>query len=422
VDQRADEVSSSAQLETTTDQELRRRAGAVIPGGMYGHQSVANLPRGYPQFFASAEGPHVTDADGNRYIDLMCSYGPMILGHRHPAVEEAAERQRRQGDCLSAPTARVVELAECLVDTIVDADWAMIAKNGTDATTACLTIARAATGRSIVLAARGSYHGAAPWCSPKPDGVLPSDRAAMRYFQYNDLASLEQAVQNAAGDLAGILITPFKHIEGLDQELVKPDFAAKVRQLCDQHGALLLLDDVRCGLRLNLGGSWEPLGIRVDLSAWSKALGNGYPVAAITGREQYCEAASRVFLTGSFWTASVPMAAVLATIGIMRSEDGVARIASAGRRLRAGIEDQARSYDLDVCYSGHVSMPYITFAADTDYQRMNAFALSSLEGGVYLAPRHNWFLSVAHTDAIVDEALRATDGAFRRVASTFGRG
>jgi glutamate-1-semialdehyde 2,1-aminomutase len=414
-------MSSPVQLETTTDDQLRRRAARVIPGGMYGHQSVANLPPGYPQFFASALGPHVTDVDGHRYIDLMCSYGPMILGHRHPAVEEAAERQRLEADCLSAPTARVVELAECLVDTIADADWALIAKNGTDATTACLTIARAATGRSIVLAARGSYHGAAPWCSPKPDGVLPSDRAAMRYFEYNDLSSLEQAAHDAAGDLAGILITPFKHIEGLDQELVTPEFAAKVRQLCDQHGALLCLDDVRCGLRLNLGGSWEPLGIQVDLSAWSKALGNGYPVAAITGRDQYRDAASRVFLTGSFWTASVPMAAVLATIRTMRSEDGVARIAAAGRRLRDGLEEQARSHGLDIHYTGHVAMPYVTFTADTDYQRMNVFALASLQHGVYLAPRHNWFLSVAHTDDIIDEALQATDQALQQVASTFGR-
>jgi len=401
------------------DEGLRRRALKVIPNGMFGHQSVRDFPPGYPQFFASATGPFVTDANGKTYIDLMCGYGPIILGHRHPAVEEAAERQRQQVDCLHAPTARLVETAECLTESIKDADWVLLAKNGTDATTGCLTIARAATGRSIVLAARGCYHGAAPWCTPKLDGVLPTDRSAIRYFEYNDPASLDAAVADAGEDLAAVLVTPFKHIEGLDQELVDPEFARGLRRICDDRGALLILDDVRCGFRLHLGGSWEPLGIPVDLSAWSKAIGNGYPISAITGLERHREAAGRVFFTGSFWTASVPMAAVMATIKVLREEDGVARIAAAGERLRTGIVEQAATHRVSLHYTGHPSMPYVTFRGDTNYERMDLFAVACLDAGLYLAPRHNWFLSLAHSDEIVDQALNCTESAMKQVASAF---
>lgn len=399
--------------------ELRQRAQRVIPNGMYGHQSVRQFPPGYPQFFAGASGAMVTDVDGREYVDLMCGYGPMVLGHRHRTVEAAAAAQRQRVDCLHAPTERLVEAAECLTGIAADASWAMFAKNGTDATTGCLTIARAATGRSLVLAARGSYHGAAPWCSPVLDGVLPSDRAAVRYFEYNDMASLEQALADAGDDLAAILVTPFKHIEGLDQELVRPEFAARLRRACDERGALLVLDDVRCGLRLHLGGSWEPIGVPVDLSAWSKGIANGYPLAAVTGTDRWREAAGRVFFTGSFWTAAVPMAAMVATVEVLATENGVARIGAAGDRLRAGIEEQAASRGVAIRYTGHQSMPYVTFDGDSHFERMDVFAVSCLEAGLYLAPRHNWFLSLAHTDEVVDRALQATDRAMEAVSAAF---
>ena len=166
------------------DAALRQRAAAVIPGGMYGHQSAAGLPAGFPQFMARGRGARVWDADGNEYVDLMCSYGPVILGHRHPAVEAAARAQQEQADCQNAPSARMVELAEALTATVAHADWAMFAKNGTDATTLALMIARAATGRRTILAARGAYHGAAPWCTPRPAGTTPGDRAHLAYFTY----------------------------------------------------------------------------------------------------------------------------------------------------------------------------------------------------------------------------------------------
>jgi glutamate-1-semialdehyde 2,1-aminomutase len=404
------------------DIELRSRAEHVIPSGMYGHNSTTNmyLPANFPQFLAGGEGPYIRDVDGRQFVDLMCSYGPMVLGHRHPAVEEAVRRQSSQGDCLDAPSATMVELAELLVATIEHADWAILAKNGTDATTACLTIARAATGKGTILVANGSYHGAAPWSTPWAAGVLPSDRASMRYFDYNDLASFETAVAEAGDDLAGVLITPVKQIEGFDQALVDPMFAKRLRAVCDQRGALLILDDVRCGFRVNFGGSWEPIGVNPDLSAWSKAMANGYAISAIVGSNAYRDAASSVWLTGSFWFSGIAMAASIATLSVLREEEAVPRMKRAGELLRAGIEDQARAHRLALNYSGHPAMPYITFEADRDYERMTIFVSAALDAGTYLCPRHNWFLSLAHADEVIQKVLDSTDRAFDAVLRRFG--
>ena len=172
----------------TADAMLRARARLVVPGGMWGHLNAARLPEGYPQFFASAEGCRVRDVDGREYIDFMCSWGPILLGHRHPQVQAAAEAQAAKGDCFNGPGEVMVELAEDLVAMLPHADWAMFQKNGGDATTCCVTIARAGTGRRKVLVARGSYHGALPWCSPSVAGVTAEDRAHLLHFEYNDVA------------------------------------------------------------------------------------------------------------------------------------------------------------------------------------------------------------------------------------------
>jgi glutamate-1-semialdehyde 2,1-aminomutase len=144
-------MASADERARTVDKALRERARAVIPGGMYGHQSAGPLPPEYPQFMRGGRGATVWDVDGNSYVDLMCSYGPILLGHRHPAVEAAVAAQAELGDCMNAPGAIMVDLAELFVGTVQHADWAMFAKNGTDATTMCCTIARAQTGRDRIL-------------------------------------------------------------------------------------------------------------------------------------------------------------------------------------------------------------------------------------------------------------------------------
>jgi glutamate-1-semialdehyde 2,1-aminomutase len=394
------------------DGALRARAAAVIPGGMYGHQSAGSLPVEFPQFMSGGRGARVWDVDGNEYVDLMCSYGPVVLGHQHPAVEAAARRQAERGDCLNGPGEVFVELAESLVGTVAHADWAMFAKNGTDATTACCTIARAQTGRSTILAARGAYHGALPWCTPRLGGVLPADRAHLRYYQYNDLDSLRAAAADCDADMAGILVCPFRHDAGFDQELVDPGFARGLRALCDETGAALILDDVRCGFRLHLGSSWEPLGVAPDLSAWSKAIANGYPLAAVLGSDWLRGGAERIFITGSFWFSAVPMAAAIATITELRSLGAIDLMRQAGVRLRDGIVAQAKAHGFDVNYSGPAQMPYLSFAGDADYALVSAFAAEAIRRGAFIHPKHNWFVSAAMTGDDIALALEATDGAF----------
>jgi glutamate-1-semialdehyde 2,1-aminomutase len=406
--------------EETVDASLRRRAARVIPGGMWGHMNAARLPASYPQYFARARGCRLWDVDGNEYIDLMCSYGPMILGYGDEDVERAAARQREQADIANGPSPRLVELAELVVGTIPHADWVMFAKNGADATTTCVTLARAGTRRRKVLVARGSYHGAVPWCTPSLAGVTAEDRAHLIHFDYNDVASLEAAVDEAGDDLAAILVTAFRHDVRRDQELATPAFARAARALCGRKGAALIIDDVRAGFRLHLGGSWEPLGVRPDLAAWSKAIANGHPLAAVTGNDRFRPAAQEIFVTGSFWCAAVPMAAAIATLHKLHAADAVGHMTRIGERLRGGIEAQARRHGVGVRQTGPVQMPMILFDDDAELEKGNLFAATALRHGVYLHPWHNMFLSLAHGEAEIDRALEATDQALAAVARRFG--
>ncbi len=399
------------------DAALRARAKQVVPGGMWGHQNAANLPEGYPQFFESARGCRIRDVNGREYVDLMCSFGPMVVGHQHPEVEEAARRQAERGDCQNGPGEVMVELAELMVDTVAHADWVQFQKNGTDATTVCVTIARAATGKRKVLVARGAYHGAAPWCTPYPAGVMTEDRAHLLHYDYNDVASLTAAVGQAEGDLAAIVVSAFRHDLAKTQELPTPEFARAARALCDATGAALILDDVRAGFRLHLGGSWEPVGVRPDLSAFSKAIANGHALAAATGNDRFREAATKVFTTGSFWTGAVAMAAAVATLKVMRREDAPARMEEAGTRFRQGMDALAAKYGVPIEQSGPVQMPMVLFTGDTEFRFANTFCVAALAEGGYFHPKHNMFLSTAHAPADIDAVLHAADAGFRAVAA-----
>jgi glutamate-1-semialdehyde 2,1-aminomutase len=398
------------------DSALRARAARVVPGGMWGHQNAAGLPEGYPQFFESAEGCRIRDVNGREYVDFMCSWGPIILGHRHPAVEDAARAQAARADCQNGPGEAMVELAELLVATIAHADWVQFEKNGTDATTTCVTLARATTGRRKLLVAKGSYHGAVPWCSPSLVGVTSEDRAHILQYDYNDPDSLEAAAALAGDDLAGVLVAALRHDFGRAQEVPTPEFARRLRALCDATGAAMILDDVRAGFRLHSGGSWEGLGIRPDLSAWSKAIANGHALAAVAGTDRFRDAASKLYSTGSFWTAAVPMAAGVATIRTLLAEDGIATMVASGQMLRDGLSKLAQQHGITVQHSGPVQMPLMQFEDDPAFALGNAFCSAALRAGAYFHPRHNMFLSAAHGKKDIEIALEAAAAGFAAVA------
>jgi len=402
------------------DADLRARARRVIPGGIWGHQSAARLPPEYPQYFSRGQGCRLWDADGREYIDFMCAWGPMVLGYGDPDVEAAAEAQRRRGNGLNGPTERLVELAELMVETVPHADWAMFQKNGADATTTCVVIARAATERRKVLVARGAYHGAVPWCTPYPIGATAEDRVHVVPYDYNDVASLTAAVESVRGDLAAVIVSAFKHDYGKDHEMPTPAFAQAARALCDANGAALIVDDVRAGFRLHIGGSWELVGVRPDLAAWSKAIANGRALAAVTGNDRFRDGAAKIFVTGSFWTEAVPMAAAIATIGKLRAGDGIGQMRRMGDRLRAGLARQAAAHGVGIKQSGPPQMPVVFFDDDAERKKGWLFCSEALKRGVYLHAAHTMFLSAAHVEADIDEALAATDAAIAEVARQFG--
>ncbi|MGO1972207.1 MAG: aminotransferase class III-fold pyridoxal phosphate-dependent enzyme [Propionibacteriaceae bacterium] len=405
------------------DAALSRRAERVIPGGMYGHlaRRVNGFPADWPQFFSKGEGPNMWDVDGRRYVDMMCGWGPMILGYGWTVADEAAHTQARTADLLSGPGPVMVELAELLVEVMPGADWAMFAKNGTDVTSMACRVARAATGKKIILKAHNAYHGADSTFSPSLAGVTPEDRANLRYFDFNDLPSLEAQVAENTGQIAGVIVTPHQHDGYIDQEAADPEFVRGLRDTCDRIGAALILDEVRTGLRIDVAGAWEGLGIRPDLTALSKSIANGHPLAALTGRESLRDAAASIFVTGSFWYSSAAMAAGVATINHMRDTDGVAQLDSAGQRLRQGLQSRAADLGLEAVVSGPSSMPFLRFVGDNeDLSMARLFCKVAMENGVFMHPWHNWFLSLAHDDETIDEVLGASEHAFAAVSAVQG--
>ncbi|HET6970216.1 MAG TPA: aminotransferase class III-fold pyridoxal phosphate-dependent enzyme [Phenylobacterium sp.] len=394
------------------DRQLRERAAAVIPGGMYGHQSVGLLPDDYPQFFERGEGAHIWDVDGRRYLDFMCAYGPNLFGYAHPEIDAAYVRQLGLGDTLTGPTALMVELAETLTGMVSHADWAIFCKNGTDATTMALTTARAHTKRRTVVRAKGAYHGAAPWCVPRPSGVIESDRAHQILCDYNDVASLEAAVEQAGDDLAAIFAAPFKHDAFIDQ--AEPDiaYAERARALCDRTGALLVVDEVRAGFRLTRDCSWTRLGVQPDLSTWGKCLANGHPLSVLLGADKARKAAASIYVTGSFWYQAATMAAALETLRLVRETDYLERITALGGQLRTGLDERARAAGFGLRQTGPAVMPLFLFDDDPDLRRGFCFSSEMLARGVYVHPWHNMFLCAAMTEADITAALDAAEAAF----------
>jgi glutamate-1-semialdehyde 2,1-aminomutase len=407
-------------LTNSRDNALLARANKVVPNGVWGHMATRAIGPGYPQFFAKSDGCRVWDVDGNEYIDFMCAWGPNLLGYRHAEVDQAALAQIGNGDIGNGPTELMVDLAELLVDTIDYADWAMFQKNGTDATTACVTIARAATGKRKVLAARGSYHGAVPWCSPSMVGVTTEDRAHILSFDYNDITSFDEAVAGAGDDLAAVLLTAFRHDVNRDQELADPTFLRHIRAVCDKAGAALVLDDVRAGFRLDIRGSWAKYNVKPDLGAYSKAIANGWPLAAVVGNKRMLEGASKVFVTGSFWYGAAAMAAAIATIKTVRESDALTHIEAMGQLFCRGLVRAAERHGFKLQITGPVQMPMIRFDNESDLQIANAFCAAALRHGIYLHPKHNMFLCAAHKAPDIEAALAAADRAFADVAQLTG--
>ena len=393
------------------------RAVAVIPGGIYGHLGPSEgcyIPRSaYPLFSARAEGTRFWDLDGNEFIDYMCGYGPNVLGYNDPVVAAAAERQARYEDVVSIPGATMVEFAELLTDTVDCADWAFFAKNGGDVTTLAVMTARAATARQRIVFFEGYYHGVDPWAQ-KLDypGVLEQDVLGNIEAKWNDIADLRRIFSENRGEIAALIAQPYKHGNFVDNELPAQGYWQQVRALCDEHGVVLIVDDVRAGWRLDLAGSDHFYGFKADLITFCKALANGYNVSALCGIDALRESVSSITYTGSYWMSAVPFAAAIATIKRLKEIDGPSMFRRLGTELTDGLVDLAATHGHRLIASGEPALFYLRLADDDSLDLHQRWIAECVRRGVFLTSHHNHFINAALTSADITRTLEIADDAF----------
>ena len=402
---------------------LYKRAAKVIPCGIYGHFSPAPYvpATDYPFFSNRAEGAKFWDVDGNEFIDYMCGYGPIILGYAHPAVDEAYRAQMQQADTNSLANPKMVELAEYMTDLIPVADWAFFAKNGADVTNYAVMVARAATGRSKVVGIGGGYHGTSPWMQAAGHhGVVREDHTNVVRIGWNDFEAFQRVVDEHDGDVAAFIATPYHHPAFVDNEMPAEGYWQKVAKLCRDKGIVLIIDDVRCGFRLDLGGSNEYFGFKPDLICFCKAIGNGYPISALVGAEALKNDAAKVFHTGSYWYSAGPMAAALETLKQLKAIDGPKKLRETGRKLNDGMVRVAASHGYDLKVTGDPGMAYYRITDDPSLMLHQDWCGACTRRGAFFTSHHNWFVTTAHSDEDLQRTWDICDDAFKAVKQKYG--
>lgn len=401
----------------TKSREAFIRAEKVIPSGIYGHQGPAEgcyVPvDAFPLFSERAQGSCFWDVDGNRFIDYMCAYGPNILGYNDPDVDAAAAAQRKLGDCVTAPSMKMIEFAELLVDTVHSADWAFFGKNGNDVTTAAVMTARAYTHRKKIIFFKGYYHGISPW-TQKIDyaGVTPEDVSNNIYLDWNDTDALAKAFDDNKGQIAAVIAQPYMHNNFMDNTLPAKDFWQKARKLCTDNDAVLIIDDVRAGFRLDLAGSDHYFGFEADLICFCKALANGYNVSALCGKNFLKNSVSSLSYTGSYWLSAVPFAAGIACINKLKALDCPRILIEKGTKLKDGLISAAAKYGYDLHVSGVPSLFYLRIADDPTLMLHQEWIAECVRRGIFFTNHHNHFINASLTDEDIAETVAVADEAF----------
>ena len=398
------------------------RALNVIPSGVYGHLGPSEglfLPLDkWPLISSRAEGTYFWDMDGNKYLDFMCAYGPNVLGYGDPDVDKAAMEQLKVGNCTTAPSYKMVECAEMLVDTVACADWAFFMKNGTDATTFANLTARAATGRKKTVFLRGYYHGNQPWAM-KADypGILPEEVANNIVVPWFDIPALEKAWDYANGDIAALIAQPYDHGNFADNRCATPEYWAAVRDFCTRHGIVLIIDDVRAGFRLDLQGSDHYYGFKADIICFCKALANGYNMSAACGVDSLRSAASSLSYTGSYWMSAEPFAACLATMDKLKKLDAPKLFRKLGTDLTCGLAAAGKAHGFDLKVSGEPALFYLRIANDDSLMLHQEWVAECVSRGLFITSHHNHFVNAAVKPEDIALAIDIADDAFSVVAS-----
>ena len=400
----------------TKSDETFERAKAVIPGGISGHYGSFVRKNG-PKFFSKSEGSRFWDVDGNEYIDLMCAYGPMVLGYNHPVVNEAALEQLKYGNTVSLASPVMVDLAETLVDMVDAADWAMFSKNGGDATAQSVLIARAATGRKKIVKIKEGYHGVAAWMQEDRPGTTPADTEHVLEIPWNDLEAFQALIDQYPSDIACFISSAYEHSLFRDNALPSEGYWEGIEALCRKNSIVLIIDEVRTGFRINLRGANVEYGFTPDLICLGKAIANGFPLAALVGSDAMKDAAKEVYFTGTQFFNAAPMAAARATLLELQKIDGAQLMTDYGNTLNQGLREVALSHGYDLISSGVPAMPYYRIESPS-LKLHSAWVDHCVSRGLYLLAVHNNFVSTAHSEKDLIKILEIADDAFRALGSS----
>ena len=429
----------------STNASLFERAQRVIPGGVNSPVRAFRAVGGTPRFIQRAQGPHIWDTEGTRYIDYIGSWGPMILGHGHPEVLDAVQKAAVDGFSFGAPTEREVELAEAILALVPSAEQVRLVSSGTEAGMSAIRLARGFTGRNKIIKFEGCYHGhadallvkagsgLATFGHPTSAGVPAEVVQHTLVLEYNNVEQIEQAFATHGADIACVMIEPIAGNMNFVRASVP--FMKRIRELCTQHGALFVFDEVMSGFRVALGSAQSLYaqaipGFRPDLSVFGKVIGGGMPLAAFAGpRDIMAKLAplGPVYQAGTLSGNPVATACGLATLQVIARPGFFEQLGQRTRSLMSGFVDAAGSTGVPLCADSEGGM-FGFFFADSlpqHYQQVmargtdtfNRFFHLMLERGVYLAPAmyEAGFVSAAHTEQDIAETVAAAAEAFRQL-------
>ena len=420
-------------------EQLFERAKKVLPGGVNSPVRAYRAVGMAPRFITRADGAYIYDEDGKKYIDYVCSWGPMILGHNHPVIREAVEKAVKDGLSFGAPTRREVDIAELMVELVPNIEMVRMVNSGTEAVMSALRLARGATGRDKLIKFEGCYHGhsdcmlvnagssALAGGHPSSAGVPVGAAKDTLTAQFNDLDSVRELLEGNPGQVAAVIVEPVAANMGVVNPA--PGFLPGLRQLCDQHGALLIFDEVITGFRLALGGAQEYFGVKADLVTFGKIIGGGMPVGAYCGSRALLEQVAPcgpVYQAGTLSGNPVAMAAGLAQLTYLKEHPEIyAGLAAKGEKLANGLRAAAAEAGVPVAINqiGSLLAPFFTptevttftDAKGSDVGRYAKYFQAMLERGVALAPAQfeAMFVSEAHTQAELDATLAAAEAVFQ---------
>ncbi len=418
---------------------LLQRAQKSMPGGVNSPVRAFRSVGGTPPFIERAEGPYLFDADGNRYIDFVLTWGPAILGHAHPEVVAAAQAAVAAGSSFGAPTRAEIELAEEIISRAPGCDVVRLVCSGTEACMSAIRLARGATGRDKIIKFRGCYHGhadsfliaagsgALTLGVPNSPGVTEGTARDTLLADFNDIASVQALIDANPDQVAAIILEPICGNTGCIPP--QDDFLQKLRALCDDSGALLLFDEVMTGFRVAYGGAAERYGVTPDLYTFGKVVGGGFPLAAYGGREdlmRHMAPDGPVYQAGTLSGNPVAVAAGLTTLRLL-DRSSYDTLEALSDRLGAGmtriIEDNGyplSTHRVGAMFSLFFTETHVVGHDDVktcDLDRFNRFFHAMLRRGVYLAPSQfeAGFLATAHDEALIDEVLTHTEAALAEV-------